>query len=168
MFDKRYLFRRPDDDNDEKEIYMLGGPLGILVRRMSVQGFKKITSKAMFFYDKSRLFLYFNFVKYLLVGLTYGFFIDFRINGVGYKAESYRYLTFYELGHSHYVLYKLVTAVFAGKAKYRFVIFGSLKELMFDLARQLKNISYPDSYKGKGFRFSFEKLKLKVGKQRQR
>jgi len=148
--------------------YFLGGLLGFLEKTVNNHGYIALTSNFFFFYKKQYFSIFLNAINSLLKGLEHGYFIDFRVNGVGYKIEVFRYCIAYELGHSHYVLYKLPDSIFSDKKKYRGVVFGNRRSDLYLASRHIKNISYPDAYKGKGFRYSFEVLKLKVGKQRQK
>jgi len=150
-------------------LFVIKGPLGILLRLgHKITSKFSVVSSGVVFFSKRRLSNTILKVLRLVFGLASGFFVDFRINGVGYKMQAYRYNTYYELGHSHYILYKFLKGMFGGHKKYRGVIFGNLCQSLYSSAREIKNLSYPDSYKGKGFRYSFETLRLKIGKQRQR
>jgi len=148
--------------------FIVKSPLGFFLKVIKFQEYKEIKTKSFFFASRRAYTSFISVLRNLFSSSANGYCVDLRINGVGYKVEAYRYNSFYELGHSHYILYKLLTGLFVGKAKYRGVLFGRKKESVYFHGRELKNLSYPDSYKGKGFRFSFETLILKVGKQRQR
>jgi len=50
--------------------------------------------------------------------------------------------------------------------KYRLLLLCNDKTLLPNIISEIRNLRYPDPYKGKGVRFYEEPLKLKAGKQR--
>lgn len=102
-----------------------------------------------------------------VTGVTAGFKRELDIVGVGYKAEikSPRELVF-SLGFSHPVVYRVPEGVSIGydqKAN-RLTIEGIDRQKVGQVAAEIRAIRPPDSYKGKGVKYSDERIKLKAGK----
>ncbi|HOW16949.1 MAG TPA: 50S ribosomal protein L6, partial [bacterium] len=76
-------------------------------------------------------------------------------------------LTLY-LGHSHSIDFfvpKGITAIVeAGKGTTKIKIEGCDKQLVGEIAAQIRKLRGPEPYKGKGVRYSDEIVKKKVGK----
>jgi len=89
----------------------------------------------------------------------------FQVIGLGFKIVdiSARSITF-SLGFSHSVIYYLRENMFAlrtNRQKQSFKVFGSDLSAATLLSGTIKRLKSPDIYKGKGLRFSREKLKLR-------
>jgi large subunit ribosomal protein L6 len=102
-------------------------------------------------------------------GVSAGFTKDLEIIGVGYKAQlrGKDILNIY-VGHSHsidFFIPKGVTAtVEAGKGNTKIKLEGCDKQLIGELAAQVRRLRSPEPYKGKGIRYVGEYVKKKVGK----
>ena len=95
--------------------------------------------------------------------------LGFEIIGVGYRAQmrGKDILNLY-LGHSHpidYFLPKGVTAtVEAGKGNPKIKLESCDKQLVGEVAAQIRRLREPEPYNGKGVRYVGEYVKKKVGK----
>lgn len=108
----------------------------------------------------------------MVEGVTRGFSKALEIHGVGYRAglekvEGEDCIVFKkgELGYSHPIYFALppgVTAEMDGRTK--LVIKGIDKALVGLVAAKIRDLRPPDAYKGKGIRYSTEKIRTKVGK----
>ena len=100
-------------------------------------------------------------------GVTDGFSITLEIVGVGYKAEILgKNKINFSLGYSkpvEFVLPEGISAEVEEKGT-RLTIRGIDKDNIGQTAARIRKLREPDSYKGKGIRYSGEKLKLKPGK----
>lgn len=108
-------------------------------------------------------------VHNMVHGVSAGFVKELDIIGVGYKAQmrGKDILNIY-VGHSHsidFFIPKGVTAaVEPGKGVTRIKLEGCDKQLVGELAAQIRSLREPEPYKGKGIRYSTEVIKKKVGK----
>lgn len=102
-----------------------------------------------------------------ITGVSVGFKRELDIVGVGYKAElkGPQEMSF-ALGYSHTVLYRApegVTLAYDGKAN-RVTVEGIDKQKVGQVAAEIRALRPPDPYKGKGVRYTDERIRRKVGK----
>lgn len=108
-------------------------------------------------------------INNMVVGVSQGFTKDLDIIGVGFKAQvkGKNILSLY-LGHSHSVEYFIPDAVTAkvepGKGLSKIKLESYNKQLLGEVAAQIRKLRPPEPYKGKGVRYSDEVVKKKVGK----
>ncbi|MGQ0794484.1 MAG: 50S ribosomal protein L6 [Deltaproteobacteria bacterium] len=106
-------------------------------------------------------------VANVIQGVSQGFTRSLDIVGVGYKAELVGGESLkMSLGYSNPIDFALpigVRATVEDKGT-KLVLAGADKALVGQTAANIKGLRLPDSYKGKGVRFTGEKLKLKAGK----
>jgi large subunit ribosomal protein L6 len=103
----------------------------------------------------------------MIVGVTDGFTKSLDIVGIGYRAELVgKDAIKFNLGYSHPVEFPLPEGVAATLEERgtRIVIQGTDKELIGETAARIKRLRVPDSYKGKGIKYTGEQLRLKAGK----
>ena len=100
----------------------------------------------------------------MVTGVTTGFVKSLEFNGVGYKAAVSGTTLTLNLGYSHPIEYKLPKGVEAKVVKNTIEIHGSDKELVGFVAAQVRSYREPEPYKGKGIRYSDEKIIRKAGK----
>lgn len=89
-----------------------------------------------------------------------------EIIGVGYKVQLKGDKLVFALGYAHPVEYQLPNGVSAAvEDKQTVMTLKSInKQLLGQAAAEIKSLRPPDAYKGKGIRYSGERLKLKAGK----
>lgn len=106
-------------------------------------------------------------VANMVHGVSIGFTKTLEISGVGYKASvSGRSLTLY-VGHSHDIVYALPEGVVVKCEKPTVVsIFGCDKQLVGQVAAEIRSLKKPEPYKGKGIRYSDEVVRRKAGKKK--
>jgi large subunit ribosomal protein L6 len=105
-------------------------------------------------------------VNNMVVGVTDGFNKDLEIVGVGYRAIA-RGDTQIELalGFSHPVVVDAPNGVtFEVPAPTRITVRGIDKELVGQVAANIRKIRKPEPYKGKGVRYAGERVIRKAGK----
>ena len=100
----------------------------------------------------------------MVTGVTTGFVKTLEFNGVGYKAVVAGSTLTLNLGYSHPIEYKLPQGVEAKVNKNNIEIHGSDKELVGFVAAQVRSYREPEPYKGKGIKYSDEKIIRKAGK----
>jgi large subunit ribosomal protein L6 len=104
-------------------------------------------------------------VANMITGVTVGFEKILEISGVGYRAEVNNDILRLLLGYSHPVEYKIPGGISAKVDKQvTIVISGIDKELVGRVAAEIRSFRKPEPYKGKGIKYSGERLRRKVGK----
>ncbi len=100
----------------------------------------------------------------MVTGVTTGFVKSLEFNGVGYKAAVSGSTLTLNLGYSHAIDYKLPNGVKAVVNKNVIEFHGSDKELVGFVAAQVRSYREPEPYKGKGLKYTDEKIIRKAGK----
>jgi large subunit ribosomal protein L6 len=106
-------------------------------------------------------------ISNMIIGVSQGYQKILDIVGVGYKAQvAGNNKIVLSLGYSHAVEYQLPEGVKAtmDPKQVQITLTGIDKQQIGQVAASLKTLRLPDAYKGKGIRYSGERLKLKVGK----
>jgi large subunit ribosomal protein L6 len=104
-------------------------------------------------------------IQNMVKGVSEGYSKQLDIVGVGYKAESKGIPVLLNLGYSHPILFfppegvKLEVPV-----PTQIKIFGYDKELVGMVATKIRSFKKPEPYKGKGIKYSDEKIIRKAGK----
>jgi len=105
-------------------------------------------------------------VSNMLTGALHGYKKILEISGVGYKAQAKGNKMLFTLGYSHPVEYELpagITAVVDDRQT-TITLSGIDKQLLGQVAANIKEMRAPDAYKGKGIRHAGQRIKLKAGK----
>jgi large subunit ribosomal protein L6 len=98
-------------------------------------------------------------------GAASGFTKQLDIVGVGYKAEVKGSQVQFALGYSHPVLFDIPPGIKIEIDKNnRVTVSGADRQKVGQVAAEIRKLRKPDAYKGKGIKYSTEKLRLKVGK----
>jgi len=103
-------------------------------------------------------------VQNMVDGVTKGFVKDLEINGVGYRVAMQGKDLKLEVGFSHSVIYKIPSGITASVDKNLIKIEGFDKELVGQVAAQIRSIKKPEPYKGKGLKYTTENIRRKAGK----
>jgi len=104
-------------------------------------------------------------VANMVEGVTTGFKKTLEITGVGYKAEPKPYGALLSLGFSHQIEYKAPAGVkISAPNPTTVVIEGSSKELVGQVAAEIRSLRKPEPYKGKGVKYQGEIVRRKAGK----
>lgn len=106
-------------------------------------------------------------ISNMVTGVSDGFTRTLDIVGVGYKAEALgKNLIKFSLGYSNPVEFSLPDGVSVAVEDRgtKLIIQGIDKQVVGQTAARIRELRPPDSYKGKGIRYSTEKMKLKPGK----
>ncbi len=98
-------------------------------------------------------------------GVTEGFKKELDIVGVGYRAEAKGRQVVLALGYSHPCVFDLPAGIeVAVTSQTHLVVTGVDRQLVGQVAADLRALRKPDPYKQKGVRYTGEVLKKKVGK----
>jgi large subunit ribosomal protein L6 len=98
-------------------------------------------------------------------GVTEGFRKDLDIVGVGYRAEVKGKQVHFALGYSHPVVFDIPTGIDVAIDKQTHVtVTGIDRQLVGQVAADIRQLRKPDPYKQKGVRYTGEVLKKKAGK----
>lgn len=104
-------------------------------------------------------------VANMVEGVTTGFKKVLEISGVGYKAEVKPYGALLSLGFSHQIEYKAPAGVSITTTNPTTVIIeGASKELVGQVAAEIRSLRKPEPYKGKGVKYQGEVIRRKAGK----
>jgi len=100
-----------------------------------------------------------------VTGVTEGFKKELDIVGVGYRAELKGKQVHFALGYSHPVIYDIPNGIdIAVDKQTHVVVTGVDRQLVGQVAANIRRMRKPDPYKQKGVRYTGEVLKKKVGK----
>jgi large subunit ribosomal protein L6 len=98
-------------------------------------------------------------------GVTVGFKKELDIVGVGYRAEVKGKQIQFALGYSHPVIYDIPAGIEVAVDKQTHVtVSGIDRQLVGQVAADMRRMRKPDPYKQKGVRYTGEVLKKKAGK----
>ena len=103
-------------------------------------------------------------VANMVTGVSDGYRRELEINGVGYRAERLGPFIRFELGYSHPIFYELPEGVDADVKQTAITLTSIDKELVGQVAAQIRKLRKPEPYKGKGIKYKEEVLLRKVGK----
>ena len=98
-------------------------------------------------------------------GVTEGFRKDLDIVGVGYRAEVKGKQVHFALGYSHPILFDIPNGIdIAIDKQTHITVTGVDRQLVGQVAANIRRMRKPDPYKQKGVRYTGEVLKKKAGK----
>jgi large subunit ribosomal protein L6 len=115
--------------------------------------------------------LYRTLINNMVVGVTNGYKKDLEIHGVGYRAAKVGDNLVIQVGYSHPVevqppagITLNVEGVDAATKATKVSVSGIDKQLVGEVAAQIRSIRKPEPYKGKGIRYAGEAIRRKAGK----
>ncbi|SRR5579875_3252281 len=101
----------------------------------------------------------------MLEGVTKGFRKSLEIQGVGYRVAKAGENLNFTLGYSHPVTYKAPKGIsFSVEGTTKIHVDGIDKQLVGQVAAELRELRPPEPYKGKGIRYEGEFVRKKLGK----
>lgn len=103
-------------------------------------------------------------INNMIIGVTEGFEKKLELKGVGYKVSLSGNKLILNVGYSRSVEYNLPEGITAQVDKNIIAISGINKQLLGEVAAQIRSIRKPEPYKGKGIRYVDEVVRRKVGK----
>jgi len=103
----------------------------------------------------------------MVVGVNEGFQKKLELQGVGYRAKASGKSVNLTVGYSHPIDYKLPEGITAETpSQTEIVINGVDKQLVGQVAAELREFRPPEPYKGKGIRYSDERVYRKEAKKK--
>jgi large subunit ribosomal protein L6 len=100
-----------------------------------------------------------------VAGVTEGFKRELDIVGVGYRAEIKGKQVIFALGYSHAVVFDIPVGIdIAIDKQTHITVTGVDRQLVGQVAANIRRFRKPDPYKQKGVRYTGEVLKKKAGK----
>ena len=106
-------------------------------------------------------------VNNMVVGVTKGFEKKLNLVGVGYKAQAQGDKLNLSLGFSHPVVHQMPAGVScATPTPTEILIKGNNRQQVGQVAAEVRAYRPPEPYKGKGVRYSDEKVALKETKKK--
>ena len=104
-------------------------------------------------------------VNNAVLGVTEGWKKELDIVGVGYRAEMKGQQIHLALGYSHPVVFDVPKGIEVAIDKQtHIVVTGCDRQLVGQVAANLRRLREPDPYQQKGVRYTGEQLKKKAGK----
>jgi len=109
--------------------------------------------------------LYRMLINNMIEGVSKGFKKTLEIEGVGYRAEMKGSYLMISAGYSHPVLYKAPAGiVLAVETATKVSVSGIDKQVVGQVAAEIRSVRKPEPYKGKGIRYEGERIMRKAGK----
>ncbi len=106
-------------------------------------------------------------IENLVKGVTEGFRKELEINGIGYRAQLQGNVLKLQLGYSHDVEFKVPEGVQITVPKNtEIVVEGIDKQLVGQVAANIREWRKPEPYKGKGIKYKDEYIFRKEGKKK--
>ncbi len=106
-------------------------------------------------------------INTLIKGVNEGFTKDMELVGVGYKARVEGKNLVMNLGFSHDVVFEAPEGVkITCEGPTQIKIFGADKQLVGQVAAELRKYRKPEPYKGKGVKYAGEAVRRKEGKKK--
>lgn len=100
-----------------------------------------------------------------VAGVTEGFKKELDIVGIGYRAELKGKQVTFALGYSHPIVFDIPNGIdIAVDKQTHITVTGADRQLVGQVAANIRGMRKPDPYKQKGVRYMGEVLKKKVGK----
>jgi large subunit ribosomal protein L6 len=106
-------------------------------------------------------------IQNMVTGVTTGFTKDLELQGVGYRAAMKGKDLELSLGYSHPIVYKAPAGItFVSAKPTEIKISGPDKQVVGQVAAELRSYRPPEPYKGKGVRKVGEYVRRKEGKKK--
>jgi large subunit ribosomal protein L6 len=105
-------------------------------------------------------------INNMVVGVTEGYEKKLEIVGVGYRVLSKGPTQLeFQLGYSHPIIFDAPEGItFAVEGPTKLGVQGIDKQLVGEVAANIRKLRKPEPYKGKGVRYAGEHVRRKVGK----
>ena len=103
-------------------------------------------------------------INNMVVGVTEGYSKTLEINGVGYRANKDGKKLNLTLGYSHPVVMMDPEGITSTVDGNKITVAGIDKEKVGQYAAEIRDKRRPEPYKGKGIKYSDERIRRKVGK----
>ena len=108
-----------------------------------------------------------NLVNNLVIGVSTGFTKKLEMNGVGYRASLKGNDIELLLGYSHPIIYPIPEGIkVMVDKKNNIEVSGASKQLVGQVASEIRSFRGPEPYKGKGVKYADEHINRKEGKKK--
>jgi len=114
--------------------------------------------------DRALWGLFGSLIRNMVIGVTTGFSKKLEIVGVGFSATVSGKKLVLKVGFSHPVNYDIVDGIDIKTEGNAIIISGADKQLVGEVAAQIRKIKKPEPYKGKGIKYANEQIIRKAGK----
>jgi large subunit ribosomal protein L6 len=114
--------------------------------------------------DRSQHGLIRSLIEGMVEGVTEGFSKKLELVGVGYNAKVQGSTLVLEVGYSHPIKFEAPEGVNFDVEKNIITVHGYDKQLVGDVAANIRETRKPEPYKGKGVKYVDEHIRRKVGK----
>jgi large subunit ribosomal protein L6 len=106
-------------------------------------------------------------VRNMMIGVSQGFAKKLELQGVGYRAQAQGTRLDLQLGFSHPVQYQLPAGIkVETPSQSEVVVSGVDKQLVGQVAAEIRGFRPPEPYKGKGVRYANEQVRRKEAKKK--
>jgi len=106
-------------------------------------------------------------INNMMLGVSQGFVKKLELQGVGYRAKAEGNKLNITVGYSHPINYQLPEGVSAETpSQTEIVISGADKQLVGQVAAEIRDFRPPEPYKGKGIRYADERVFRKEAKKK--
>ena len=103
----------------------------------------------------------------MVIGVSQGFEKKLQLNGVGYRAQAQGKKLNLTLGFSHPVVYEMPEGISVETpSQTEIVVKGADKQLVGQVAANIRGYRPPEPYKGKGVRYADEVVRRKEAKKK--
>jgi large subunit ribosomal protein L6 len=103
-------------------------------------------------------------INNIVTGVSRGYERQLEINGVGYRANVAGTTVNLTLGYSHPIAFALPQGIEAKVERNIITISGADKQLVGQVAANIRALRKPEPYKGKGIKYIEERIRRKAGK----
>ena len=104
-------------------------------------------------------------INNMVIGVTEGYEKKLEIHGTGYRVLAKGSNLEFALGYSHSITVEPPAGItFVVENQTRFSVQGIDKQLVGEVAANIRKLRKPDPYKAKGVRYAGEQIRRKVGK----
>jgi large subunit ribosomal protein L6 len=156
---------------DENNYVEVKGPKGALCRTLhprvvlrrddeTIEVRRQSDSKL----DKSLHGLSRTLLHNMVVGVTAGFEKQLEIVWGGHRAQLQNNMLTLQLGHSHPIAFEAPEGIEFELNRTLITVRGINKELVGQVAANIRALRKPEPYKGKGIKYTTETIRRKVGK----
>ena len=106
-------------------------------------------------------------VNNMVIGVSNGFEKKLELQGVGYRAQAQGKKLSLQLGFSHRIEYQLPDGIdVTTPSQTEILVSGADKQLVGQVAAEIRSFRPPEPYKGKGVRYADERVRRKEAKKK--
>lgn len=153
-------------------LIVIKGPKGELKEEIHSQVQVELKDKTLFLSvkdekdrkQKALWGLFASLIRNMIVGVTEGFVKQLEINGIGFGAAVSGRNLVLNIGFSHPVNFSIPAGLEIKVEKNLISISGISKQLVGEVAAQIRRLKKPEPYKGKGIKYIDEQIVRKTGK----